>query len=173
MGDFNIDVSSNSISKIRLDNWCKDFNFKQLVKSPTRDAVNCKGHPTSSCINLFITRSNKKMNIAFKDCTFSDHKAVFLQIGRFNHKKERIQVRRWLFDQDVFAFACSTKPSLSPNVSLEDNARIFTEWLSSVSDRATSFKWSVKRDPSKFKPWYTDDLKRLKQITLIREISLP
>ena len=94
MGDFNIDVSSNSISKIRLDNWCKDFNFKQLVKSPTRDAVNCKGHPTSSCINLFITRSNKKMNIAFKDCTFSDHKAVFLQIGRFNHKKERIQVRR-------------------------------------------------------------------------------
>ena len=106
------------------------------------------------------------MNIAVKDCTFSDHKAVFLQIGRFNHKKERIQVRRWLFDHDVFAFACSTKPSLSPNVSLEDNARVFTEWLSSVSDRATSFKWSVKRDPSKFKPWYTDDLKRLKQITL-------
>ena len=58
IGDYNLNVFDNTISKRRLYDWCAEVGADQLVHEPTRIFKNTNGTERATCIDLCIVRLN-------------------------------------------------------------------------------------------------------------------
>jgi len=162
MGDFNVDFLQNSTSKLRLQSWCADNYFTQLINEPTREYTGINGKSSSTCIDLCISRSHKKLNTNVISTPLSDHHLIILNLGRHKVKSRRKLVKTFTLDEAVWDFASRTIPNLDYDEPLETLASKFTSWLQNVNSQATSFKYITINNSFTHKPWYTPELKALK-----------
>lgn len=82
-GDFNIDVLVPDNLTNTLNNLMKSYNFRQLIKEPTRIT------PTSAtCIDLlFVNYEDNSLHTKGVEYGLSDHKGILINIH--NTKRER------------------------------------------------------------------------------------
>ena len=113
LGDCNVDWSTNSVSRNKLRTWCADFNFVQLINTPTRFGTNSLNQDSESCLDLcFARHNNLKLSPATTDLPFSDHLGISVVVGRSNIKPQIRKFKQWKFTKDLVAYARENPPSV-------------------------------------------------------------
>ena len=84
MGDLNINVlKSTSLGCVELKEFCRDFNFTQIIKEPTRIT-----HNTRTLIDIIITNMNFVKSCGVLDYVISDHLPIYVIRKQDRNHKE-------------------------------------------------------------------------------------
>lgn len=103
-GDFNVNFLSNDNTKKTLSDLMLVYNFRQMVKEPTRVTSH-----SATCIDVIFTNfTNKNTLINVQDLGLSDHKGVFISTPLFTPKINFFfKTKRNFTETNMMKFKCT------------------------------------------------------------------
>ena len=139
LGDFNINWNGVSTQRRMLNDWSVDYDFEQMITSPTR-TYRWKEETRNTLIDLCFNRGKGTCQSSVKDLLISDHLAIIIRLGRTKPIQCFKIIRKVKFSTEVIKSARESKLNIEEDCNLDIAVEKLTNWCQEMKDRATTEK---------------------------------
>lgn len=167
LGDFNINILSESPTRTLLNNLLNDLSLTQLINEPTRITEN-----TATCIDLIIVNNSLPVHCSDTvECSLSDHWAVSCSIDQ--NLSTNSSFKRIIRDFSNFNSAefNSDLEGLNWNriyylTDINDKVAYYNSCILNIFNKHAPYKLITINNVKRAKPWFTFTLRKLRNIKI-------